>query len=332
MKSPLFTRTPAHSQATTRQGFLVFLTLRFHLRGSNRSASRIGSVSLLASLWLVISFLFVAQTIETRPQYGPLAGIKLLPENIHFVGNRAMASDDLRAIFQNAGTVTAQIPASQMDIYDTNRMNHAIEMIQAFYRNRGFIKVLIELPEFNFLSASAGGKMDLVIKISEKNLYRLGQITVDGLKAINQAQAIAMLNLQPDLPINFSKLNAGTLALRETYLTLGYLDVAIQANLDAPDNHTIANLKISIVEGRQYHLGKIALVGESPIRESLLRESLPFQPGDIFGEKAFTACLETLNALGTTPALTADDVSFTYDKEKALVDVAIYLQGKPKKK
>ena len=94
----------------------------------------------------------------------------------------------------------------------------------------------------------------------------------------------------------------------------------------------LADLKISIIEGRQYHLGKIFLVGDSPIRESLLRESLPFQPGDIFGEKAFNVCLDTLNALGTTPVLTGDDVSFVYDKDKGLVDVSIYLQGKPKAK
>lgn len=290
------------------------------------------SVSLFVRVLSAISLWFVMLTTQTPAQYGPLTGIKILPENIRFVGNRAMASDDLRAVFRSAGTVTAQISAANLDIYDTNRMNHAIEMIQAFYRNRGFVKVTIEMPEFSFLSASAGGKMDLLIKISEKNLYHLGQIKVEGLKALNQDQAIAMLNLQRDLPINFSKLNAGTLALRETYLTLGYLDVAIQANLDAPDNHTIADLKIGVVEGKQYHLGKIVLVGDSPIRESLLRESLPFQPGDIFGEKAFNACLETLNALGTTPVLTADDVGFTYDKEKGLVDVSIYLQGKPKSK
>jgi outer membrane protein assembly factor BamA len=297
------------------------------------------SVSISVRILLGISLWFLMLTTQTQAQYGPLAGIKLLPENIHFVGNRAMTADDLRAIFRSAGTVTAKISAAQMDIYDTNRINLAIEMIQMFYRNRGFVKMTIELPEFSFLSGafggksdSAAGKMELVIKISEKNLYHLGQIKVEGLNALQQNQVIAMLNLQQDMPINFSKLNAGTLALRETYLTLGYLDVAIQANLDAPDNRSLADLKISVVEGRQYHLGKIVLVGDSPIRESLLKESLPFQPGDVFGEKAFVACLETLNSLGTTPVLTADDVNFIYDKDRGIVDVSIYLQGKPKTK
>ena len=176
------------------------------------------SLLIFIRILLGISLWHVMLTNQIQAQYGPLTGIKLLPENIHFLGNRAMALDDLRAIFRSAGTVTAQISAAQMDIYDTNRMNHALEMIQMFYRNRGFVKVMIELPEFNFpsvspveslssaggKSASAGAKMELVIKISEKNLYHLGQIKVEGLKALPQDQVIAMLNLQQELPINSS--------------------------------------------------------------------------------------------------------------------------------
>ncbi|MFN8008298.1 MAG: POTRA domain-containing protein [Terriglobia bacterium] len=285
-----------------------------------------------AMLWLVVALALVAPAPGMPPQYGPLAGIKIPPESIRFVGNRAISSEDLRAIFRSAGTVTAGITPDRMDIYDTNRISHVLEMIQMFYRNRGYIKARVELPEVSFMTPAAGGKMELVIKITENIEYRLGRITVEGLKAIDQSQAIAMLNLQPEAAINFSKLNAGTVALRETYLTLGYLDIAIQANLDAPDRHTTANLKISVMEGKQYHLGKITLVGDSPIHESLLRESLPFQAGDVFGEKAFNACLDTLNALGTTPVLTANDVSFNYDKANGIVDVSIYLQGKPKPK
>ena len=113
------------------------------------------SVSISVRILLGISLWFVMLTTQTQAQYGPLTGIKLLPENIHFVGNRAMTSDDLRAIFRSAGTVTAKISAAQMDIYDTNRINLAIEMIQMFYRNRGFVKLTIELPEFSFLSGAA---------------------------------------------------------------------------------------------------------------------------------------------------------------------------------
>jgi outer membrane protein assembly factor BamA len=104
--------------------------------------------------------------------------------------------------------------------------------------------------------------------------------------------------------------------------------VNIQTSLVAPEDKKIADLKVDIVEGSQYHVGRLEFIGNSPIKEKLLREMLPFQPGDIFGRKAFDACLETLNEIGITPVLTANDVDFKYDQSKALVDVVIHLIGR----
>jgi outer membrane protein assembly factor BamA len=137
-----------------------------------------------------------------------------------------------------------------------------------------------------------------------------------------------MLSLQPKAVVNLAKINAGILAVREAYLALGYLDVQIKTSLDAPKSKRLADLRVDISEGSAYHLGRVELAGKSPIDGRLLRELLPLQPGDLFGRNAFEACLETLNELGTTPVLTAKDVSFAYDKLKALVDVTIHLEGK----
>jgi len=123
-------------------------------------------------------------------------------------------------------------------------------------------------------------------------------------------------------------INAGILAVREAYLALGYLDVEIKTSLDAPKSKRLADLRVDISEGNAYHLGRVELAGKSPIDVKRLRELLPLQPGDLFGRSAFEACLETLNELGTTPVLTAKDVTFAYDKPKALVDVTIHLEGK----
>jgi len=73
------------------------------------------------------------------------------------------------------------------------------------------------------------------------------------------------------------------------------------------------------------------MVGGSPIKDSLIRQFLPFQSGDIFGKRAFETCLQFLNELGITPVLTASDVTFSYNRSEALVDVSINLEGKTKR-
>jgi outer membrane protein insertion porin family len=264
---------------------------------------------------------------STHAQQGPFAGLKIPKENITFLGNKSLASEDLKAIFRSAGTVTAQLPPQFMDTYNNDRIVHASRMLLAFYRNRGFVKAVVSPPEFE-LGPEGSGTMTLVLKITENNAYQLGTVKVTGATVLRETVVASMLSLQPKAMANLAKINAGILAVREAYLALGYLDVEIKTALDAPQGKQVADLRVDIVEGEPYHLGRIELAGKSPIDVNLLRQLLPLQPGDLFGKKAFEACLDTLNELGTTPLLTAKDVSFAYDKPKALVDVTIHLEGK----
>jgi len=289
----------------------------------------LGSVSVRVFRWGTVVPLLGLFLVPppTRAQQGALAGLKIPMENISFIGNKSFASDDLKAIFRSAGTVTAQLTPQFMDTYNNDRIVHASKMLLAFYRNRGFLKAVVHPVDFD-LGPSGTGTMSLVLKITENNAYQLGSVKVTGATVLRDTVVASMLSLQPKAMANFAKINAGILAVREAYLALGYLDVQIKTSLDAPEGKKVADLRVDIEEGNPYHLGRIELAGNSPIDVKLLRELLPLQPGDLFGQKAFEACLNTLNDLGTTPLLTAKDVSFEYDKPKALVNVTIHLDGK----
>jgi outer membrane protein assembly factor BamA len=263
---------------------------------------------------------------STQAQQGALAGLKIPKESISFIGNKSFAAEDLKAIFRSAGTVTAQLPPQFMDTYNNDRIAHASSMVLAFYRNRGFLKAVVS-PDFD-LGAPGSAAMTLVLKITEHNAYQLGVVKITGAAVLRDTVVASILNLQPKTVANLAKINAGIQAVREAYLALGYLDVQIKTSLDAPEGKKVADLKIDLVEGEPYHLGRIELAGKSPIDVKLLQQLLPLQPGDLFGKKAFEACLDTLNELGTTPLLTEKDVSLAYDRLKALVDVTIHLEGK----
>jgi len=260
-------------------------------------------------------------------QGGVVAGLKIPKENIIFIGNKSVAAEDLKAIFRSAGTVTAQLPPQFMDTYNNDRIVHASNMVLAFYRNRGFLKAEVSPPDFD-LGPPGSASMTLVLKITEHNAYQLGVVKITGATVLRDTVVASILNVQPKAIANLAKINAGIQAVREAYLAIGYLDVQIKTSLDAPEGKKVADLKIDLVEGEPYHLGRIELAGKSPIDVKLLHQLLPLQPGDLFGKKAFEACLETLNELGTTPLLTEKDVSFAYDQPKALVDVTIHLEGK----
>jgi len=264
-------------------------------------------------------------------QQGTLAGIAVKPENILFVGNKSISSQDLIAIFRGAGTVTAQLSPEKLDTYDSHRINHSLNMILTFYHNRGFIKAAVSPPEIDFAASNPVGRAQVTLRITENNSYRLGEIRTNVAQVLSPALLASLLNLQARAPVNLSKITTGALAIQEAYLALGYLDFDVKTRVETRDDKRVADVVLDITEGKQYRLGKVEMIGNSPIKDALVREFLPFQSGDIFGKKAFEACLQFLNELGTTPILTASDVTFSYNRSQALVDVAINLEGKSKK-
>ncbi len=276
---------------------------------------------------MFVLFLCLVHGSFCQVQQGPLAGVQIRPENILFVGNKAISSEQLRAIFRNAGTVTAGLSPEQMDTYSAERITHGVNMLLAFYHNRGFVRATIDTPEVGFDTQGQRSRLKILFKIGEDHIYSPGQIRIRGARLYPEPVLIALLNIQPGSPLSMAKLDTGALTIQRAYLSLGFLDVDVKTSLDPQENRKRADILVDITEGVQYHVGKVELAGNSPVSMPLLREFLPLQKGDIFEEKTFEACLQYLNNVGITPELTARDVSFQYDRQKGLVDLLIHLEG-----
>jgi outer membrane protein insertion porin family len=279
------------------------------------------------ALLLLLAWVPVAQG-----QQGQVSGVFVKPENILFIGNSSISSEELRSIFRSAGTVTAQLSPESMDVYNTDRIAHGLNMLLAFYRNRGFVRAEIKGPDTDFVPGEGGSRIRLLFRISEDHLYRLGQVKIGGIKTLDESILTAMLNIQPGQPLNLAKLNAGVQAIQKAYLSRGYLDIDVRASLDITEKKGLADVLLNIKEGIQYHVGQVDLLGNPLISSLLLRDFLPMQTGDIFAEKTFEACLQNLNELGITPVLTDSDITFKIDREKALVNLEIDLEGKSSRK
>jgi outer membrane protein assembly factor BamA len=271
----------------------------------------------------------VASSLQA--EQGRLNGFLIKPESIVFMGNHLVATADLRNVFRSAGTVAARLTPEQMDMYDSQRVNHGLETVLSFYKNRGFIKASIKPPVFDYGVNPSVRQIQMIITVVEDHPYHLSEIKISGAQGLTPAYLTALLNLTPKATINLAKIDSGIAAIREAYLNLGYLDVEITPILDPPDNKTAADLVLTIREGSQYHVGNVQFAGTTAIKENLLREFIPLQKGDIFGEKIFDVALQSLNAIGITPVLSTTDIDFTIDRNRAIVDLTINLQGKGKK-
>jgi outer membrane protein assembly factor BamA len=277
-----------------------------------------------------LTILFSGSVLSAQTQ-GLLTGFKIKPENLIFVGNRVFSTADLRSIFQNAGNLMGTLSAEKIDVYDNRRLNLGVNALLAFYRNRGFIKTEVKPPEINYGNSSSTGQIQLIFQITEDIAYFWGEVTISGAQIFPQPVLLGMLNPTPKAPLNITKIDSGIALIREAYLNLGFLDVEVTSTVDTLPNRNIANLSVAIREGRQYHVGRIQIAGTPAIRETLVREVLPLQKGDLFGERAFKTALDSLTSLGLPHPLTTLDVDFNIDRNQSVVDMVIYLEGKVKK-
>ena len=261
-------------------------------------------------------------------QQGRLSGILIKPENILFVGNKLFPSTDLRNIFCNAGIDRSQVPVDQLDLYNAPRINLAYQTLLTFYRNRGFLKVQIQQPSVDFTQKPSPTQVQLTLSIVESLQYHLREVKMAGARALTEPFLRSLLNLQPNSLLNLSKIDQGLASIRDTYLTLGFLDVQVNSSLETPPGASVADLLLNLQEGIQYRVGKIEMVGSLPFQTSLYLEFFPLQKGDIFGEKIFNSALNALNNLGMTPKLTTQDIDFIIDRNRGVVDLVIYLAGK----
>src|SRR5262245_52479023 len=133
----------------------------------------------MRSLLRIMCLLWCTTGWAVLAQQGTLGGLLVKPENIIFVGNRAISGEDLKAIFRNAGTVTARLSPEAMDIYTPDRINHSLNMVLAFYRDRGFVKAEITPPDVD-LATGSEANLQLVFKVKENQTYSLGLIRTRG--------------------------------------------------------------------------------------------------------------------------------------------------------
>ncbi len=287
----------------------------------------LGSSMLLLGYWGSV----LAPTKMSAQVQGQLGGFRIKPENILFVGNRNLSSSDLRSIFQNAGNLMGSSKPNENNLYDNRRLNLGVNALLAFYRNRGFIKATISPPKFDYGSTPANNQVQVIFHVTEEYAYLMGEIKISGAQALAPAVILGLLNLTPKTLVNVTKIDSGIAAVRDVYLNLGYLDADVTSTLDILPRKNTVDLLVKVDEGNQYRVGRIQLLGTPAIQESLLREFLPMQKGDLFGEKAFHAVLEALNSLGPPSPLTSADVDFHIDRNQAVVDLDIYLEGKAKR-
>jgi outer membrane protein assembly factor BamA len=105
--------------------------------------------------------------------------------------------------------------------------------------------------------------------VLEGPLFRLAEINFTGNHAFTADELRSKFILKEGDLLARDKIAGGLDDLRQLYVSCGFLDLAMIPEVQIPSDGTAA-VSISILEGVQYHMGKLGIFGKKEAAESLL--------------------------------------------------------------
>jgi outer membrane protein assembly factor BamA len=201
---------------------------------------------------LVISF-----QPETLPQVGAM----------NFDGQRELLASQLVSIMANVVSG---------DGYTDRRFRHYLELnVRPVYEERGMYRV-----RFVRVTAkrSSTFTVDVSTTIEEGAKFKLGEVSLIGDDLPLDAMFAAAKFKKGDVA-NWTEIQRGIWEMEKPVKRLGYMTASVRPERILKDDQQVLDLKLSVVKGPLYRLGRVSFSGLSPDVEMQARKVWTMQPG-----------------------------------------------------
>jgi len=295
-------------------------------------------------------------------------GPKVKIKSIDFTGNKAFSDATLkhqlkdnkeRPGFQDAFHVWNWIAGSLGDggTYQETKFDEDAEKLQSFYRDNGYIKANIGVPELKVLTDSEDKRtrwIELRIPVNEGQRYRVASFDVSGNTIVKSDFLVPLFKSKPGEYFSEKNIRKGLDKARELYGQGGYMEFtgypdfkfsddpipneqAPPQSLAAVDHepeklsgpHTV-NVTMRLQEGEQFFVHRIEFVGNTTTHQNVIRREMRLVEQAPFNTEALKFSVKRLNQLGYFKALEGKpgevDVQKVPDAKPPQVDVKLKLE------
>jgi outer membrane protein insertion porin family len=304
------------------------------------------------------------QNAEVTPEIAPMAGgpkiihltfhmsegPKVKIRKIVFMGNKNASSRVLKKQMKDNKELWFLSWITGRGTYQETKFDEDADKIMAYYRERGYIRANVGVPEQRFVGDSKDKKtryIELVVPITEGRRYRVGEVEFAGNKVVKTDFLKPLFNLKPGEYYNEKLVRKGLEKAREAYGSIGYWEFtgfpdykfrddpvpgaeevpqALAAPLDSLP--AIVDVKVQLQEGDQYFVNRITFVGNTTTHDSVIRRNMNLLEDYTFNTEALKNSIRRINQLGYfKPLEEGKGVDLTKTpNEKGKVDVRVKLE------
>jgi outer membrane protein insertion porin family len=222
-------------------------------------------------------------------------GEKIKIDEIRFTGNKAFDEDDLKDAMETGEEWLFSF-LDESGIYKKDVLKLDVLRLEAFYQERGFIRVRVQEPDI--VVNPEDEAINIEIKIEEGQQYQFGKIDADEIEEFSKEDLLKGMKSKPGETYNVSLLREDVLAITEKFSEKGFAYADINPKADIDDDKRVVNLNIQIDPGHKVYVGKINVIGNTRTRDNVVRREFRLKEGELFNSKKLKRSKQRINNLG----------------------------------
>jgi len=254
-------------------------------------------------------------------------GMKYAISALDFVGNKQFTTDDLA---EHLREYLSKFSSETRSGYDREILDYSLRLLANHMRSQGYLQAHFDEPRISVIGAG----LRVTVPTTEGRLYRLGNLKIEGVKAMSLEEVRSLLPMTKGDIANGEKIGNWLFEdLKRAYGEKGFIEYTAEPVPLFKDNRAnpeeaIVDFEIQIEEGKQFSLRSLTIEGED-VSTKQLAEFFVLNVGDVFNQRLLQESVARINKAGLFEPIDVDrDFTYKTDQENSTVALALKLRKK----
>ncbi len=204
---------------------------------------------------------------------------KVFIDTIKFTGTKHYSNFRLHGVMQTKEKMFLVSMFSDRGVLQEEKLNTDVDRLTAFYHDEGYMDAKVGTPKI----IREKDAFTIEIAIDSGSRYKVGTLEVTGDSLDDpKIKLVKHLELKPNKYFSREKLRKDVERIQKVYMNEGYAytDVTPQVTRDAATK--TATVLLQVKKGRQIHIDRITIAGNTKTRDQVIRRQLRLAEGDMF--------------------------------------------------
>jgi outer membrane protein insertion porin family len=230
-------------------------------------------------------------------------GPKVLVGEVVFEGRPKLPESELKSALGDNKEHNLISWITGKDVYKPNKLQEELDNVKKKLQENGYMEATIGEPRVEDMTRrtiffKTKSMKRVIIPVNAGYLYRVGEISVEGVKAINPAYIRSLITLKTGDVYSTKVRQKCVEEIGKLYRNGGYLycQVAPVENLDPRTKRV--NVTFNIVEGEVCYLNRLDFKGNIYTKDKVMRREMLLREGDRLSLALFTDSILRIRQVG----------------------------------